>query len=97
MAKILVIEDDVDFRNVLKTMLERQNYDVTVASDGEEGMRLYSEISPDLVITDLVMPNRGGLPSTSLFEPPSPLSRCHTIDVTLSLFARYLLFEASTE
>lgn len=61
MAHILLIEDDVSLRNVLADMLERNGYDVAVASDGEEGSRIYDETLPDLVITDIIMPKKGGL------------------------------------
>jgi len=73
MAQILIIEDNVEFRDVLKKMLERQDYEVTIASDGEEGTRLYSEILPDLVITDLIMPNKGGLRVISDLKEKFPL------------------------
>ena len=61
MSQILVIEDDLEFKDVLKDLLERQNYDVIAASDGDEGVALYKEYFPDLIITDLMMPKKGGL------------------------------------
>jgi len=73
MAQILIIEDNIEFRNVLKEMLARQNYEVIVASDGEEGTRLYEEALPDLVITDLIMPNKGGMRTISDLKEKFPL------------------------
>jgi DNA-binding response OmpR family regulator len=61
MAQILIIEDNDDLRNVLQEMLEKHNYVVMVASDGEEGLKLFRENPVPLVITDIVMPNKEGI------------------------------------
>ncbi|MBU0469136.1 MAG: response regulator [Candidatus Omnitrophica bacterium] len=61
MIKILLIEDNEVMRETLKELLERNSYEVLAASDGEEGTKLYNKFLPDLVITDLIMPNKGGL------------------------------------
>ncbi|MFO7660273.1 MAG: response regulator [Candidatus Cloacimonadaceae bacterium] len=61
MAKILVIEDDNSFRNVLVTMLERAGYEVLQAENGTQAVRHCSEGSPDLVLTDIIMPDKEGL------------------------------------
>ncbi len=59
--RILVIDDDVQFRTMIVEMLERKNYTVYAAGDGEEGLRIWEELEPDLVITDIIMPNREGI------------------------------------
>ena len=59
--KILIIEDDIEYMNVLKKMLERQDYEVITAVDGEDGITKYKKNLPDIVITDLMMPVIGGL------------------------------------
>jgi len=61
MARILVIDDDEQTRDVLKQMLEVEGFDVLEAGDGEEGAKVYTEKRPDLVITDIIMPKKGGL------------------------------------
>ncbi len=61
MAQILVIEDDIQGREMLKQMLEMEGYAVAEASDGNEGAAAFLEHSPELVITDIIMPNKGGL------------------------------------
>ena len=61
MARILVIDDDEEIRTILKQILERAGYEVMDASDGREGLRRYSEKPADLVITDLVMPEKEGI------------------------------------
>ncbi len=61
MARILIIDDDVQFRAMLRQMLERAEYEVVDAPDGKVGMRLYREEPSDLVITDLIMSETEGI------------------------------------
>ncbi len=61
MATILVIDDEAAIRSLLRTVLEGDNHHVLEASNGRVGLELYREQSPDLIITDLVMPEMGGL------------------------------------
>jgi len=72
MAQILIIEDDIEFRNVLKEMLERQDYEVMVASDGEEGIRMFRDNPAPLVITDIIMPNKEGVETIFEFQRDFP-------------------------
>jgi len=61
MAKILVIDDEEQLRDLLKQMLSRDGHEVMTASDGVEGMRSFDQFSPDVVITDIIMPNKDGI------------------------------------
>lgn len=61
MKRILVIDDDRLVRHVLRQMLERRGYEVIDASDGKEGMKLYRQNPTDLVITDILMPEKEGV------------------------------------
>ena len=61
MAKILVIEDDEIVRGVIRRVLQSKGFDVLEASDGKQGVDVFREESADLVITDIVMPNKEGL------------------------------------
>jgi DNA-binding NtrC family response regulator len=65
-SRILIIDDDVDIRRLLKVALEKDRHDILEASDGAEGLRRWRDERPDLVITDLVMPGKDGL--DTLFE-----------------------------
>ena len=61
MAKILIIDDEPQVRAMLRQMLEREKFEVMDASDGKEGIRLYRENPADLIITDIIMPEKEGL------------------------------------
>jgi len=59
--RILVVDDEPQITRVLRTSLSSQNYDVRVANDGETALEIMKDWTPDLVITDLSMPNMDGL------------------------------------
>jgi DNA-binding response OmpR family regulator len=60
-ARLLVVEDDEDFRAVLKDVLGGAGYEVHAAVNGEEGLALYAEKSPDLVVLDVHLPDMTGI------------------------------------
>jgi CheY-like chemotaxis protein len=60
-AAILVIDDDADTREVIKVTLEGAGHQVTLASEGRQGMQAFRAKRADLVITDLYMPDQEGL------------------------------------
>lgn len=59
-AKILVVEDQLLIRTMLKDVLTEAGYEVVTAPDGEEGLELLKREEPALVIVDKVMPKMGG-------------------------------------
>lgn len=59
--KVLVIDDDQDMRAILRELLENFGYEVVEAENGEIGLRVFDQKQPDVVITDIVMPDREGL------------------------------------
>ena len=61
MAKILVIEDDEEMRDLLNMLLIEDGHEVFVAKDGIEGIRRFYQFHPNLVITDIYMPNKDGI------------------------------------
>ena len=61
MKKILIIDDETSFLKTLKKLLERNSYKVIDAQDGNQGIKLFKEHSPDLIIIDLIMPEKEGL------------------------------------
>ena len=61
MTRILLIDDDVQVREMLRQMLERAGYEVVDASSGREGLEHYQAAAIDLIITDILMPDQDGL------------------------------------
>ncbi len=61
MGKILVIDDDPGFLHMVNLILTRLGHEVVEARDGEEGVQLFKAELPDLVICDIVMPNKEGV------------------------------------
>lgn len=60
-SKILVIDDDPTIRLVIRRILQKQGYDVVLASDGQEGIDLANQVHPALIICDWLMPVLDGL------------------------------------
>ena len=63
-ARILVVDDEPQLTRVLRTGLKSRGYDVRAAADGIAGFEAFNDWHPDLVITDLAMPNVDGLELT---------------------------------
>ena len=61
MQRILIIDDETNILLMLKKMLERAGYEIDLASNGEEGLRLFRSAPSDLVITDIIMREKEGL------------------------------------
>ena len=59
--QILVIDDEKSIRSLLRQLFERQGYKVLVAANGDEGIQTFNENSVDLVIMDLIMPEKDGI------------------------------------
>lgn len=59
--KILVVDDEAQIIRVMRRILSAHNYEIRTAGDGEAGFELFRDWQPDLVITDLQMPNMDGL------------------------------------
>ena len=72
MIRILVIDDDINIREMLKECLERAEYEVLVASDGKAALKLHSANPVDLIITDIVMPEKDGLETIMEFRRRFP-------------------------
>jgi two-component system OmpR family response regulator len=59
-AKILLVEDDQNFGDVLRSYLEMHDYDITLATDGEAGFKAFHQGKYDLCIFDVMMPKKDG-------------------------------------
>jgi two-component system, cell cycle response regulator DivK len=60
MAKILLVEDDEMNRDMLSRRLERRGYEVVIAVDGGQGLRLAQSEAPDLILMDMSLPGLDG-------------------------------------
>jgi two-component system, OmpR family, KDP operon response regulator KdpE len=68
---ILVVDDEPQITRVLRTSLSAQGYDIRVANDGETALEIARDWAPDLVITDLMMPNMDGVELCQRFRAKS--------------------------
>jgi two-component system response regulator RegX3 len=59
--KVLVVEDEESYRQALASGLGREGFDVVLASDGPEGLRMFSEHQPDIVLLDMLLPGMHGI------------------------------------
>ena len=59
--KALVVEDDVNIAELLMLYLEKDGFEVSIAHDGGRGIEMFNEISPDLVLLDIMMPVMDGM------------------------------------
>jgi len=71
-AKILIIDDDNSLRRVLEYNLQEEGYEVQAASSGEEGLYLFGQSQPNLVITDMKMSGMDGLMVLKSIKERSP-------------------------
>jgi DNA-binding response OmpR family regulator len=60
-ARILLIDDEKQFRQALRQVLEKAGYEVVEARNGQEGLQCYRNAPADLVIMDLIMPEMEGI------------------------------------
>jgi len=81
-AKILLIDDDPDFVEVTKIVLESKPYEVIVAYNGNEGLRKAREESPDLILLDIIMPIKDGFAAAEQLKKDPQLSKIPTLMLT---------------
>jgi len=58
--RILIVDDEPDLLTVLRLGLEAEGFDVVQASDGEQGLAMARELTPDLLVLDLMLPRMDG-------------------------------------
>ncbi|MDA0746837.1 MAG: response regulator [bacterium] len=61
MARILLVEDDGEVRETYRKVLERAGYEVVTATNGQEGLDAFSQEPADVVVTDILMPEKDGV------------------------------------
>ena len=88
-AKILLVDDDPDFVEATKTILESKPYQVITALSGDEGLRKAREERPDLIILDIIMPPPDGFMVCRELKKDPQLSKVPVLMLT-SFSSRYM-------
>jgi two-component system alkaline phosphatase synthesis response regulator PhoP len=81
-AKILLVDDDIDFVETTKVILESKPYEVIVAKNGDEGLRKAREEKPDLILLDVIMPVKDGFTAAEQLKKDPQLSKIPTLMLT---------------
>jgi CheY-like chemotaxis protein len=82
--KILIIEDEEILMNLLQRKLIQEGYDVAIARDGDEGLKLMKEIFPDLILLDILMPRMGGIEVMEAMQKDSDLKNIPVVIISNS-------------
>ena len=77
MTRVLVVEDEETYREVLDFYLRREGFDVFLAPDGTEGMKMFDAVRPDIVLLDLMLPGASGTEVCKYIRTKSNLSLIH--------------------
>lgn len=75
MALVLVIDDQVHFRELIRKILQDAGHEVIEAQSGKAGVRAFVEHRPDLVITDMFMPEQDGIETLNHIRSAAPDAR----------------------
>ena len=75
MATVLVIDDEAPMRKMVRSILESASFQVIEAPNGVEGVRLFKEQRPALVITDMLMPDKEGLQTVTEIRQIDPKAK----------------------
>ncbi len=81
-AKILLVDDDADFVESTKTVLESKPYEVIVAVNGDEGLRMAREKKPDLILLDIIMPVEDGFTAAEQLKKNPVLAKIPVLMLT---------------
>ena len=80
--KILLVDDDIDFIEATRMVLEKESYDIVVASQGNEGLQKAREENPDLILLDVIMPVKDGFTAAEQLKNDPQLSKIPVIMLT---------------
>ena len=81
-TKILLVDDDEDFVEATKLVLESKPYEVIVANDGDEGLAKARKEKPDLIILDVIMPVKDGFSAAEQLKKDPELKKIPVIMLT---------------
>jgi len=81
-AKILLVDDDIDFVESTKIVLESKPYEVIVALEGDEALRKARQERPDLILLDIIMPVKDGFTAAEQLKKDPQLCKIPTLMLT---------------
>jgi len=81
-SRILVVEDNADNRALIMDMLDTMNYEVVIATDGEEGVKKANAERPDLILMDISLPRVDGLTAARRIKATPELQHIPIIALT---------------
>lgn len=81
-AKILLVDDDPDFVESTRTVLETRPYEIIVAKNGDEGIRMAREKKPDLILLDIIMPVKDGFTAAEQIKKDEELRKIPVLMLT---------------
>ena len=81
-TKILIVDDDADFVESTKTILEAKPYTVIIATQGDEGLQKARNENPDLILLDVIMPVKDGFTAAEQLKKDPELSKIPVIMLT---------------
>src|SRR3989344_945009 len=84
MVKVLIMEDEEALADVLANKLTKEGYEVSIALDGEDGLKKLREIHPDILLLDIIMPKVGGFEVLETMHGDSELNQIPVIFVSNS-------------
>ena len=77
--KALVVEDDKNIAELLRLYLEKDGFEVSIASDGGAGLRMAGEVEPDVILLDIMLPVMDGWQVCKPFEVKELIARIHAV------------------
>ena len=90
--RILIVDDELDMRTYLSTLLETSGYTPIIAADGSEGLEKAKELKPELIILDIMMPQEGGIRMYQRLKTDNELK--HIPVIMLSAIAKKTFFHS---
>jgi len=80
--KVLVVEDELDVRTYISTLLLDQGYEIITAENGKEGFELAKSEKPDLITLDIAMPSQSGMRTFRMYKDSEELKDIPVIIIT---------------
>ena len=94
--KVLLVEDEPTLAMIIKDTLDGNEFDITLAANGEEGLSRYAEINPDIIVADIMMPKMSGIEMCRKIKSNFETSHIPVILLTAQTAEEYTMQRASS-